>query len=133
MKSYDRASRISGGTFFSRPRAYVNLSPFLVSDSGFELSLKRLLKRIVGPSPDIGAFEFVDSIFVDGFNPGGVIGRISVRVRCCPQALSPGAWDRDSSVVQAVAERIDLNGQRVDTGALPEAACMAYSAVVPFM
>lgn len=35
---------------------------------------QRLFKRIVGPSPDIGAFEFVDSIFVDGFNPGQVIG-----------------------------------------------------------
>jgi len=35
---------------------------------------QRFFKRIVGPSPDIGAFEFVDSIFVDGFNPGQVIG-----------------------------------------------------------
>ncbi|HET7062706.1 MAG TPA: choice-of-anchor Q domain-containing protein [Rudaea sp.] len=36
---------------------------------------QRFFERVVGPGPDIGAFEFVDSIFVDGFNPGSVIGR----------------------------------------------------------
>ena len=36
---------------------------------------QRFFKRVVGASPDIGATEFVDSIFADTFDPGEVIGR----------------------------------------------------------
>ena len=35
---------------------------------------QRFFKRVVGSSPDIGALEFVDLIFVDAFDPGEVIG-----------------------------------------------------------
>lgn len=34
---------------------------------------QRSFKRVVGAGPDIGAFEFVDAIFADGFNPGAVV------------------------------------------------------------
>lgn len=38
---------------------------------------QRSFRRVVGTGPDIGAFEFVDTIFDDGFNPGAVIGQAS--------------------------------------------------------
>jgi hypothetical protein len=34
---------------------------------------QRLFNRVVGPGIDIGAVEFVDRIFVSGFDPGGIV------------------------------------------------------------
>jgi hypothetical protein len=35
---------------------------------------QRSFRRVVGSGPDIGAFEFVDTIFGNGFNPAVVVG-----------------------------------------------------------
>jgi hypothetical protein len=40
-----------------------------ITGDGFD---QRLFKRVVGPSADIGAVEFVDKIFAQGFDPGPI-------------------------------------------------------------